>query len=75
MSSALFDNKLKKSLTLLDLVFFGLGNVAGADIFVDPKKGKNGTPTTITPHHPPTRSRTFQLALSSDSLSRSKVRA
>lgn len=34
MSSALFDNKLKKSLTLLDLIFFGLGNVTGAGIFV-----------------------------------------
>ena len=34
MSSGLLDNKLKKSLTLLDLVFFGLGNVTGAGVFV-----------------------------------------
>lgn len=34
MTSGLFDNKLKKSLSLLDLVFFGLGNVTGAGIFV-----------------------------------------
>ena len=34
MSSALFDNSLKKSLSLLDLVFFGLGNVTGAGVFV-----------------------------------------
>ena len=74
MSSALFDNKLKKSLTLLDLVFFGLGNVTGAGIFVDPQKRKKRHTWTL-PSHPPTRSRTFQLALSSDSLSRSKVRA
>jgi amino acid transporter len=34
MSTGLFDNKLKKSLSLLDLVFFGLGNVTGAGVFV-----------------------------------------
>jgi amino acid transporter len=34
MTSGLFDNKLKKSLSLLDLVFFGLGNVTGAGVFV-----------------------------------------
>ena len=34
MSSALFNNNLKKSLSLLDLVFFGLGNVTGAGVFV-----------------------------------------
>ena len=34
MSNTAFDNNLKKSLTLLDLVFFGLGNVTGAGVFV-----------------------------------------
>ena len=34
MSNLLCDNNLKKSLTLLDLVFFGLGNVTGAGVFV-----------------------------------------
>ena len=34
MSTTVLDNNLKKSLTLLDLVFFGLGNVTGAGVFV-----------------------------------------
>jgi APA family basic amino acid/polyamine antiporter len=34
MSNALTDNNLTKSLSLLDLIFFGLGNVTGAGVFV-----------------------------------------
>jgi len=34
MRNTAIDNNLKKSLTLLDLVFFGLGNVTGAGVFV-----------------------------------------
>ena len=34
MENSLLNNNLKKSLSLLDLVFFGLGNVTGAGVFV-----------------------------------------
>ena len=34
MSNSLTDNNLIKSLSLLDLIFFGLGNVTGAGVFV-----------------------------------------